>query len=570
MRRINKFADRINDENMNGKKLLISEFRPKILTTIRSYNRKTFISDLVAGMIVGIVALPLSIAFAIASGVSPERGIITAVIGGFLISALGGSKVQIGGPTGAFIVIIYGIVEMFGVNGLIIATIMAGVMLFLMGLFRLGSVIKFMPYPIIVGFTSGIAVVIFSSQIQDILGLQLDNALPSNFIEKMIVLSRNLSGINLYSVGITLLTIIFILLIPRISKRIPSTLIALIFSTFLVHIFHFPVETIGSRFGDIPNTIPAPVLPHIDYSTFRMLLVPAFTIAMLGAIESLLSAMVADGTIGGNHRSNTELMGQGIANIMTPIFGGIPSTGAIARTMTNIRSGGKTPVAGIIHALVLLVILLFFGSQAKLIPLSCLAGILAVVAYNMSEWRSFKKLLRNSRLEVSVLLTTFFLTVLVDLTVAILFGIILAVVMFMKRIISTTNIDVLNIEVENETADTDYPILTIPEQVKVFEMRGPFFFGVANIFEEIDREVSEKPKVLVIRFRRVPFIDSTAINNFKSFVEKKQSAGIKIVMSHVVPLVYSELERNGIVSIIGKDNFCPEIESALKRASELV
>jgi sulfate permease, SulP family len=554
---------------MKFKRLLISEFRPKIFTTLKEYNRKTFVSDLVAGLIVGVVALPLSIAFAIASGVSPERGLITAIIAGFLISALGGSRVQIGGPTGAFIVIVYGIVEQFGVNGLIIATLMAGVMLFMMGLFRMGTIIKFMPYPIVVGFTSGIAVVIFSSQIQDMFGLTISVAVPSNFVEKLIFLSGYFHSVNLYALGITLFTILSVVLVPKINKRIPGTLVALIISTLVVHFAGIPVETIGSRFGEIPNTIPAPVIPIIDYSTIRMLLIPAFTIAMLGAIESLLSAMVADGAIGGSHRSNTELMGQGIANIITPIFGGIPATGAIARTMTNIRNGGKTPVAGIIHAVVLLAILLFFGSQAKLIPLSCLAGILAVVAYNMSEWRSFKKLLRNSKLEVGVLITTFSLTVLVDLTIAILFGIILAFVLFMKRVIETTNIDVLQLEVENENKFSENPVLKIPEGVQVFEMRGPFFFGVANIFEEIDREVSGKPKVLVVRFRRVPFIDSTAIINLRSFIEKKKNSGIQIVMSHVVPAVYQELEKNGLTGLIGEENFCPEIESALIRAGEI-
>jgi sulfate permease, SulP family len=554
---------------MKPKRLLISEFRPKLLTTLKSYNRKTFISDLISGLIVGVVALPLSIAFAIASGVSPERGIITAIIAGFLISALGGSKVQIGGPTGAFIVIVYGIVEQFGVNGLIIATIMSGIMLFMMGLFRMGTIIKFMPYPIVVGFTSGIAVVIFSSQIQDMFGLSISEAVPSNFVEKLIFLSGYLHSVNFFALGITLFTILCIILVPKINRRIPGTLVALIIATLVVHFTGVPVETIGSRFGEIPNKIPAPLIPIIDYGTIRMLLIPAFTIAMLGAIESLLSAMVADGTIGGSHRSNTELMGQGIANIITPIFGGIPATGAIARTMTNIRNGGKTPVAGIIHAIVLLAILLFFGSQAKLIPLSCLAGILAVVAYNMSEWRSFRKLLRNSKLEVGVLVTTFSLTVLVDLTIAILFGIILAFVLFMKRVIETTNIDVLQLEVENENKFSENQILKIPEGVQVFEMRGPFFFGVANIFEEIDREVSGKPKVLVVRFRRVPFIDSTAIINLRSFIEKKKNSGIQIVISHVVPAVYSELEKNGLTDLIGKENFCPEIESALKRAQEI-
>ncbi len=560
---------------MDIKERVKKYFRPMLFTTLKNYNSKKFLSDLSAGVIVGVVALPISIAFAIASGVSPEKGIITAVIAGFLISALGGSHVQVGGPTGAFIVIVYGIVEQFGIQGLIISTILAGCMLIAMGLFKLGTIIKFMPYPIIIGFTSGIAVVIFSSQIQDIFGLVIPEDVPSNFVEKFIVFGKYFHTINWIAVAIAVFTILMIVFMPKINKKIPGTLVALIITTLIVYFFKLDVETIGNsgRFGEIPSKIPAPVIPIISYKTFRMLLLPAFTISMLGAIESLLSAMVADGALGTNHRSNTELIAQGTANIFSGLFGGIPATGAIARTMTNIRNGGKTPVAGMIHAIVLLLILLFFGSQAKLIPLSCLGGILAVVAYNMSEWRSFKRLLKNNKLEVGVLVSTFLLTVLVDLTMAILFGVVLASVLFIKRTVDTTKIDVLKLEVENENNENEEKRgekITIPDGVEVFEMRGPFFFGVANIFDEIDKNISSPPKVLIIRFWRVPFVDATAVNNFRNFIIRKQKFGIHIIISKANEQVRGEFAKNGIDTLIGVENFLPDVHQAINRANEVI
>lgn len=547
-------------------------FHPKLITTLSNYNLNTFWADLAAGIIVGVVALPLAIAFGIASGVSPEKGLITAIIAGFLISMLGGSRVQIGGPTGAFIVIVYGIVEQFGVQGLIIATIMAGVMLVAMGLLRLGTIIKFMPYPIVVGFTSGIALVIFSSQIKDFFGLQVEGSVPAGFVEKWIFYFRNASQMNFYALAIGVFTVAIALLWPRINKKIPGTLIALLITTVAVTVFNLPVETIGSRFGEIKANIPAPNIPLIDFTTLRMLFVPAFTIAMLGAIESLLSAMVADGAIGGKHRSNTELIAQGIANIITPIFGGIPATGAIARTMTNIRNGGKTPVAGMIHALVLLLILLFFGRWAKLIPMSCLAGILVIVSYNMSEWRSFKGLFRNSRSEVAVLLTTFFLTVIIDLTVAIQFGLLLAVFLFLKRVIESTDVAILSAEAEDETSEKllEGEVLQIPKGVEIFEVIGPFFFGVANIFEEAEKSVGKLPKIRIIRLRRVPFMDSTGINNLRSFVLRVQKQGIKIIFSGANPKVRETLISNGVHHLVGEEQICADIQTALKRAEELL
>jgi SulP family sulfate permease len=556
-------------------KLILSRisdvFHPKILTTLKDYNRQTFISDLIAGIIVGIVALPLAIAFGIASGVSPEKGLITAIVAGFLISALGGSRVQIGGPTGAFIVIVYGIVERFGVEGLVIATIMAGFMLVGMGLLQLGTIIKFMPYPIVVGFTSGIAVVIFSSQIKDFFGISTEGNVPADFIEKWRFYFSHFDSVNLYALLLGLFTVLVSMYWPRINKQVPGTLIALLITTAAVTLFNLPVETIGSRFGEIPNTFNAPEIPLIGFDTFRLLLAPAFTIAMLGAIESLLSAMVADGATGGKHRSNTELIGQGIANIVTPLFGGIPATGAIARTMTNIRNGGKTPVAGIIHAAVLLLILLFFGKWAKLIPMSTLAGILVVVSYNMSEWRSFKNLFRNDRSEVAVLLTTFFLTVIIDLTVAIQFGLLLAVLLFLKRVIETSDIEILNKEVEDENIDfaDEGEQLAIPQGVEVFEIRGAFFFGIANKFEEAERNVISQPEIRIIRLRRVPFIDSTGLNNLKSFILRSTGKGITVLLSGAAPQVSKALEKNGIDAIVGKDNVCVDIAAALQRALEL-
>jgi SulP family sulfate permease len=547
-------------------------YHPKILTTLKGYNRETFFSDLIAGIIVGVVALPLAIAFGIASGVSPEKGLITAIIAGFLISALGGSKVQIGGPTGAFIVIVYGIVEKFGVEGLIIATIMAGFMLVGMGLLQLGTIIKFMPYPIVVGFTSGIALVIFSSQVKDFFGLQVVQNVPADFIEKWQFYFANFSTVNLSALAIGFFTLIVSVFWPKINKKVPGTLIALLATTIAVSAFDMPVETIGSRFGEINVSIPAPFIPSISFETFRLLLAPAFTIAMLGAIESLLSAMVADGATGGRHRSNTELIGQGIANIITPLFGGIPATGAIARTMTNIRNGGITPVAGIIHSLVLLLILLFFGKWARLIPMSCLAGILVIVSYNMSEWRSFKGLFRNTKSEIAVLLTTFFLTVIIDLTVAIQFGLLLAVLLFLKRVIDTSGVEVLNMAVDDENADfaDNLPKLPVPKKVEVFEVNGPFFFGVANKFEEAEKQVTNKPKIRIIRLYRVPFIDATGLSNLRSFIMKSQSNGIAVIISGPVKSVFAALEKNGFPELVGMENICTDINLAIARAEDLL
>ncbi|HMM10959.1 MAG TPA: SulP family inorganic anion transporter [Bacteroidales bacterium] len=553
-------------------KLNIKEvFHPKLFTTLKTYNRQIFYKDLIAGLIVGVVALPLAIAFGIASGVTPEQGLITAIIAGFLISFLGGSRVQIGGPTGAFIVIVYGIVQQYGVDGLMVATIMAGLMLVAMGLLRLGSIIKFMPYPIVVGFTSGIAVVIFSSQISDLFGLQISGPVPAGFVEKWSFYASHLDDINLWATGISVVTILIIALWPRVSKTIPGTLVALVLTTILVAVFQIPVETIGSRFGDIKAGIPAPSLPSVNFEMFRMLLAPAFTIAMLGAIESLLSAMVADGATGGRHRSNTELIGQGIANIVTPIFGGIPATGAIARTMTNIRNGGKTPVAGIVHSITLLLIMLFFGRWAKLVPMSTLAGILVMVAYNMSEWRSFRALLGNHRFDVAVLLVTFFLTVLIDLTVAIQFGLLLAVLLFLRRIIETSGVEVIEREIAEEDAEAgdETARLSIPEGVDVFEVNGPFFFGVASRFEEAERNITRTPKVRIVRLWRVPFMDATGVNNLRNFIRMNHRKNVVVLLSGANTQVREVLEKSGILELVGSENVCADIHAALERAREL-
>lgn len=548
-------------------------FYPKIITTLRGYTWTDFGKDVIAGIIVGIVALPLAIAFGIASGVSPERGLITAVIGGFLISALGGSRFQIGGPTGAFIVIIYGIVQQFGVNGLIIATLLGGLMLIVMGVLRLGTIIKFMPYPIVVGFTSGIALVIFSSQVKDFLGLSTKENVPADFIEKWQFYFVHADAVNFYALAIGVFTVVVSVWWPKISKRIPGTLIALIVTTVAVTFFQLPVETIGSRFGSISATIGSPSIPSVSWATFRMLLAPAFTIAMLGAIESLLSAMVADGATGSSHRANTELIAQGVANVVVPLFGGIPATGAIARTMTNIRNGARTPIAGIVHAVVLLLIMLFVGKLATLIPMSCLAGILVVVAYNMSEWRSFKGLLHNTKSDIAVLLVTFFLTVVVDLTVAIQFGLLLAVLLFIKRIIETSNVEVLsNIDADDEKSDLldDIANLTIPKGVEIFEVSGPFFFGIANKFEEAEKQLKAHPKILIIRLRRVPFMDSTGMNNLRSFINRTQKDGITVILSAPIKPVYDDLVKNNIDQLVGQENMCPDVFEAIKQAEVLL
>ncbi len=553
------------------------EFRPKLFDTLRNYSRADFMRDLMAGVIVGIVALPLAIAFGIASGVSPEKGIITAVIAGFVVSLLGGSRVQIGGPTGAFIIIVYGIVQEYGEAGLLVATLMGGVLLVLMGLFRLGTVIKFIPYPIIVGFTSGIAVTIFTTQVADIFGLDFGSEkVPGDFIEKWALYFRHFDTVNWWNTLVAVLSIAIIALTPKFLRRIPGSLVAIVAMTAAVWALRRyagidTIDTIGDRFT-ISSQLPAAALPALDWEAVRNLFPVAVTIALLGAIESLLSATVADGVIEDRHDSNTELIAQGAANLLTPLFGGIPATGAIARTMTNINNGGRTPVAGIIHAVVLLLILLLLMPLAQYIPMACLAGVLAVVAYNMSGWRTFKALLRNPRSDVAVLLITFFLTVVFDLTIAIEVGLLIACVLFMKRVMETTEISVIRDEID-PSAGTDMTLheehLTVPEGVEVYEINGPYFFGIATKFEELMAQMGDRPKVRVIRMRKVPFIDSTGLHNLTTLCEMSHRERIEVVLSGVNEKVRVALERAGIIDMLGAENVCPNIHVALERAGKL-
>jgi SulP family sulfate permease len=541
-------------------------FRPKLIDTLKGYTPGIFLRDLMAGLIVGLVALPLAIAFAIASGVSPEKGLYTAIIAGFIISALGGSRVQIGGPTGAFIVIVYGIVQTYGINGLIIATFIAGIMLILMGFARLGSVIKFIPYPLIIGFTSGIALIILSSQVKDFLGLKM-GPVPAGFIEKISAYIGAIDTLNPYASLVAVATVVIIILWPRITTRVPGSLVAILLTTAVVQLFHLPVETIGSKFGNIPSSVPQPAIPRLDLATIRKLIQPAFTIALLGGIESLLSAVVADGMIGGNHRSNTELVAQGTANLFSSLFGGIPATGAIARTATNIKNGGRTPVAGMIHALTLLLILIFFGRWAALIPMATLAGILVIVAYNMSEWRHFVDVLKGPGGDIAVLLTTFLLTVLVDLTVAIEIGLILAIFLFMRSMIQFSDVSVLTNDFEEENGEEPVGTFKLPKQVQVFEITGPLFFGAAYKFKDSIRFIEKKPRVLIIRMRKVPIIDATGIKTIRDVYRESKQQGIKIILSEVhSPQVLQELKDTRLLFAIGKANVTDTFEEAVERS----
>jgi len=536
-------------------------FRPKLLDTLRGYTRRLLLNDLLAGVIVGLVALPLAIAFGIASGVSPEKGLVTAVVAGFIISGLGGSRVQIGGPTGAFIVIVYGIVQTYGINGLIIATFIAGVMLIIMGFARLGSVIKFIPYPLIIGFTSGIALIIFSSQVKDLLGLHM-GAVPAGFIDKWKAYLVDARTVNLYALLVGIVTVVLIVYWPKVTTKVPGSLVAILLTTAVVQLLGLPVETIGSRFGAIQSSLPKPVIPHLDVATIRNMIQPAFTIALLGGIESLLSAVVADGMIGGNHRSNTELVAQGTANIFSSLFGGIPATGAIARTATNIKNGGRTPVAGMIHAVTLLLILIFFGKWAALIPMATLAGVLVVVAYNMSEWRHFVDVLKGPGNDVAVLLTTFLLTVLVDLTVAIEIGMILAIFLFMRKMIQSSSVEEDREQVEN---------YSVPFNVQVFEITGPLFFGAAYKFREAIRIIGKHPKVLIIRMRKVPIIDATGIKTIRDVYKESKQRGIKVILSEVhSPEVLQELKEARLLFAIGKANVKGTFEEAVRRSKEVL
>jgi sulfate permease, SulP family len=546
--------------------------KPKLFTTLEQYSSRQFLNDSIAGLIVGVVALPLAIAFAIASGVSPERGLFTAIIGGFIISAAGGSRVQIGGPTGAFVVIVYGVVQAYGMNGLIIATVMAGVILVIMGLAKFGSAIKFIPYPVVVGFTSGIALIIFSSQVKDFFGLSMGEV-PSDFIEKWMAFGLSFTTINPYAAAIAAGSLLVMVVWQKFFHRLPGSLIVLIASTLIVRYFDLPVETIGSRFGEIPSVLPGPVVPSVDLATVRHLIQPATTIALLAGIESLLSAVVADGMIGSKHRSNMELVAQGAANIVVPFFGGIPATGAIARTVTNIKNGGRTPVAGIIHSLVLLVIMLFFGSLATMIPLSCLAAILVVVSYNMSEWRSFKALLRSPRSDVIVLLTTFALTVIIDLTVAIEIGMVLSAFLFMRRMAMVTNIGVVTREFQDEDETEDPNAIDkrdVPAGAEVYEINGPFFFGAAYKFEEAMNVLEKSPKVRIIRMRNVPAVDSTGINTLRRVCLDCRKHNIAFLISDIHAQPMFALGQSGLLDVVGEENIFGNIDDALDRARELM
>lgn len=554
------------------------DFKPRLLHCLKNYNRKTFVADLMAGIIVGIVALPLAIAFGIASGVTPEKGIITAIVAGFVISALGGSKVQIGGPTGAFIIIIYGIIQQYGMEGLTIATLMAGVFLILFGFLHLGTIIKFIPYPIVVGFTSGIAITIFTTQVKDLFGLNIASV-PSDFIEKWICYFNNFSTVDLWSSVIGIVSVVIIMLTPKVSKKIPGSLVAIIVMTVAALLLKQfagveSIETIGDRFA-ISNSLPEATVPALSWETIKNLVSPAITIAILGAIESLLSAAVADGVIGDHHNSNTELIAQGVANLASPIFGGIPATGAIARTMTNINNGGRTPIAGIVHAVVLLLIFLFLMPLAKYIPMACLAGVLVVVSYGMSGWRSFLALMKNPKSDVTVLLITFFLTIIFDLTIAIEVGLIIACLLFMRRMSETTDVHVISNEINPDDEDSDMHLgniehLTIPKGVEVYEINGPYFFGAGNRFEEIMATLGDRPQVRIIRMRKVPFVDSTGIHNLTNLCEMSQKEGIQIVLSGVTEKVHSQLNKAGFYDIVGQDNICSHIDIALDRAKEII
>ncbi len=539
-------------------------FEPKIVTIFREkYTFSRFSKDLLAGVIVGIVALPLSIALAIASGVKPEQGLVTAFVGGFLISLLSGSRVQIGGPTGAFIIIVFNIVQKYGYEGLALATIMAGVILILMGAMRLGDVIKYIPYPVTVGFTTGIAVVIFTTQIRDFFGLLLDKAPSAHFLDQWMVYFRHLHTVNIYAVGLSLLAILIILILPRWTRRVPGTIIAIILTTLLVKWLQIPVETIGSRFGEVSHVFPWPRLPHMDLDLIVKLSSPALTIALLAGIESLLSAVVADGMLGTRHRSNMELIGQGVANIASPLFTGIPVTGAIARTATNIKNGGRTPIAGIVHSLVILVLFLFCARWAALIPMATLSGILIVVAYHMSEIQHFKRLLKGRRGDAAVLLLTFGLTVFVDLTVAIEVGVVMAAFLFMHRMAQITHIKLIDAD---ENGDHLHEYEGVPDGVEIFEINGPLFFGAVDKFRDAIVSFEKLPEVIILRMSAVPAIDITAVNTLERFIDASQAEGTRVIFAGVNQRVFRMLQKGGVVEKVGRENILADVPLALAQA----
>jgi len=546
--------------------------KPKLFTTLKNYSWSQFRADGIAGIIVGVVAFPLAIAFAIASGVSPDKGLVTAIIAGLIISGLGGSRVQIGGPTGAFVVIVYSVIQKFGMDGLLIATIMGGVILVIMGVFHFGSIIKFIPYPVVVGFTSGIAVIIFSSQVRDFFGLTM-YTVPAPFVEKWSAYANAFHTLDYFALGIGLFSLAILILWKKISNRIPAALVALVAATLIAHYFRIPVETIGSRFGEIPNALPHPTFPAIHWKTLGMLLPSAITIAVLAGMESLLSAVVADGMIGGKHRPNMELVAQGIANIASPLFGGIPATGAIARTATNIHNGGRTPVAGLVHALVIFIIMFFLGKWIAWVPLSCLAAILIVVAYNMSEHRSFAMILKSPKSDVAVLLATFLLTVFIDLTVAIQGGLFLAVLLFMRRMALVTNVELITHELNDEDEPDDPNAVSkrmVPPQTEVYEINGPFFFGASYKFMEAMNDIGVRSKVRIIRMRNVLALDATGLHSLTEAHKNFRKNGIALIIAdlHTQPLI--AMERSGLLEEIGENNVFGNIDDALNRAREVL
>jgi len=541
------------------------EFTPKLFSLLKDgILRETFSKDAVSGIIVGIVALPLAIAFAIASGVSPEKGLITAIIAGIIISALGGSRVQIGGPTGAFIVIVYGIVQEFGLNGLVIATFLAGFIIIGFGLARLGNYLKFIPYSLIVGFTSAIALIIFSTQVNDFLGLSIKEV-PANFLEKWSVYRTSFERVNWYALAIATGTILLTLYFQKITNKIPGSIIAIMLATVVANFFDLPVDTIESKFGEIPNKLPMPTFPRINFEIIQDLIQPAFAVALLGSIESLLSAVVSDSMIGGKHRSNMELVAQGTANIFSALFGGIPATGAIARTATNVKNGGRTPIAGIIHGLVLLIIMVFVGPYAKLIPLSCLAGILVVVAYHMSEWRQFLSILRGNRMDIIILLTTFFLTVLFDLVIAIEIGIVLSSFLFMKRMSESVHIQNITSQTDSEEKLFENENIEIPQNVILYEINGPLFFGAARQFQETITRTHYKTKAVIIRMRYVPLIDATGIQSLKEIIKTFKQKGIAVIISGINVQLEQDFEKNNLYSFIEKEFVVKDIKMAIEK-----
>lgn len=554
-----------------------NKLKPKLITVIKEgYSLKKFVPDLIAGVIVGIVALPLAIAFAIASGVKPEQGLYTAVVAGFIVSCLSGSRVQIGGPTGAFIVIVYAIVQKYGYDGLATATLMAGVGLIIMGFFRLGDVIKYIPYPVTVGFTSGIALIIFAAQIRDFLGLT-GGAVPAEFIEKIRYYAGHINTLQFQAVSIGLLTLLIIIYWPRVTRRIPGSFVAIILTTLIVKILHLPVETIGSRFGGVPNTLPIPHMPNISLDLIRKMSSPALTIAVLAGIESLLSAVVADGMTGNRHRSNMELIAQGVANVASPIMGGIPATGAIARTATNIKNGGRTPFAGIIHAITLLLILIFFGPWASLIPMATLAGILIIVAYNMSEWHLFVKLFRSPKSDVIILLATFLLTVFIDLTVAIEVGVVLAAFLFMRRMSEATQVGYITDSLTDQEKDEEDMVdqsriseKDIPGEVEVFEINGPFFFGAVDKFKDTIRGLEKKPDVLILRMRHVPTIDASGLSALENVFGLSERDGTRIILAGLQSGPHKKMKRAGLLKHIEDRNIQPTIDHAISRARQIL